>query len=231
MIQILEGSKERLLKYIAIGFALFFSSGCSTLNYVNQRYDTTLGKKRAIANVYQEESLPDHLQRVAVLPLYRGRYDYIDMTIMEENFIAELTRRNLFEVVPVTKEAMTDMFPKESYSTVEFLPTKLLSKLHSAYDIDGVLMVDVNYFNAYQPVGLGIKTKLLDGHTGKIVWAADELFDSSNPPVNNAARKFYKTQSVLQFPLQNTQSVIHSPNRFSKYVANSIFSTISLQKY
>ncbi len=224
-------SNGRLLKSFAILISLLFLSGCSTVNYVNQRYDTTLGKKKAVANVHQADPLPDHLQRVAFLPIHRGRYDHIDMTLMEENFIGELIKRNLFEVVPVTKEAMIQMFPKESYSTVEFLPTKLLSKLHSAYDIDGIIMVDVSYFNAYQPVGLGVKTKLLDGHTGRIVWAVDEMFDSSTPSVSNSARKFYKTKSVFQFPLQSTQSVIHSPNRFSKYVANSIFSTISLQKY
>ena len=59
---------------------------------------------------------------------------------------------------------------------------------------------------------------------------SDEVFDASDPRVSNSARKFYKTQSIIQYPLHNTQTALHSPNRFSKYVAHSLFSAINLQK-
>ena len=219
-------SKQLLLCMAAalISSAFF---GCKTTHRINQRYDTTFGKKEQTTNVHQAEKMPEHLRRVAILPMHLGRYDHIEFRHIEENFSQELIKQNLFEVLVITPEEMKDHFSKERFSSAEYLPTKLLSKLHTAYAIDGVMLLDVSYFNAYQPVGLGVRAKLLDGHTGEIVWAVDQLFDSSAPSVSNAAREFYKTQSLLQYPIKNTGNVLHSPNQFSKYVANSVFSTIS----
>ncbi len=215
---------------VAILFHVFLTGCGTTLPRLNSKYDTTLGKKRETTNVYQKASLPDTLNRVAILPLYKGEYDHHDFHLVEENFRLELVKRALFEVVSVPPEAMREMFPKDRYSSLEFLPTDMLTKLSDRYDIDGLLLLDLSYFNAYSPVGLGIRAKLLDGHSGELIWAADEVFDASNPEVSNAARKFYKTESILQYPLSDTRSILHSPNRFSKYVAHSLFSAIYLQK-
>ncbi len=200
--------------------------GCKTVADFNARHDTTIGKKRRVENVHQVAKLPGHLRRVAVLPIHRGRYDHIEMKAIEENFRQEIIKRNLFEVVPVTAETMEEFFGSGSYSSIEHLPTKLLSKLHTAYAIDGVMLIDISYYNAYQPVGLGVRVKLLDGHTGEIVWAVDELFDSASPTVSNAARKYYQTRSTNQYPLQGSQTMLSSPTRFSKYVAEAIFGEI-----
>ncbi len=200
--------------------------GCKTLNTYNSRHDTTFGAKRQVQNVYQTAPLPEHLRRVALLPMHRGHYNHVDMELIQESFVQELAKRNLFELVFVDDESMLTLFGSPSFSSVEVLPTKLISRLHSVYGIDGVMLIDVSYFNAYQPVGLGIRVKLLDGHTGEIIWAADEVFDSAEPAVSNAARKYFQRKSVNQFPLQKTQTVLHSPLRFSKYVAEAIFSTV-----
>ena len=205
-------------------------SGCGTLHKVNSQYDTTIGKKRQITNVYQKAPLPMSMNRVALLPMYRGRYEHHDFEGIEENFRLELIKRSLFEVVSLTPEEMSTLFSEPRYSSIEYLPADLLTKLSTKYGIDGLLLLDVNYFKPYEPVGLGIRAKLIHGHTGKIVWAADEVFDASNPAVSNSARKYYKTESIIQFPLHNTQTILHSPNRFSKYVAHSLFSAIYLQK-
>lgn len=209
---------------------IVFLSGCGTVHKVNSQYDTTIGKKRQTTNVYQKAPLPVSLNRVALLPMYKGSYEHHDFESIEENFRLELVKRSLFEVVNLTPEEMGMLFPEARYSSVEHLPTDLLTKLSAKYAIDGLLLLDVSYFKPYEPVGLGIRAKLLDGHTGEIIWAADEVFDASNPAVSNSARKYYKTESIIQYPLHNTQTILHSPNRFSKYVAHSLFSAIYLQK-
>ena len=211
---------------LGLALALLASGGCSSVRHMNAKRDTTLGGKRKVENVHQVEGLPEHLRRVALLPLHLDRYDHLDMSQIEENFSQELIKRNLFEVVTVTAADMQEIFGQPSYSSVKHLPTKLLSKLHHIYGIDGVMLIDVTHFNAYQPVALGVRAKLLDGRSGEIVWAADELFDAANPEVSNAARKYFHTESKLQYPLHNAQTVLHSPIRFSKYVADALFDTI-----
>jgi len=221
--------RRSLVASAAIAITLLLS-GCGSVHTFNQKHDTTFGKKAEAVNVFQDDVLPAHLRRVAFLPIYKGRFDHVNMDAIEENFAAELTKRNLFEVVVVKEDTMKDLFQQGRFSSVENLPTKIISRLHSVYAIDGIVLVDVNHYNAYQPVGLGVAAKIFDGRTGRLVWAADHIFDSSNPAVSNAARKYYKTESLIQYPLHETQTVLHSPTRFSKYVANSIFASISLKK-
>jgi len=219
----------KILPFLATALAVLFS-GCSTIHRVNAEFDTTLGKKRKTTNVYQDRILPGEITRVALLPMYLGEYDHMDLSLVEENFRLELSKLNLFEVISVEPKIMKELFARERFSSVEVLPTQLIEKLRARYAIDGLLLVDLSYFRAYQPVGLGVRVKLLDGDSGKLVWAIDEVFDSSNPAVSNAARKFYKTESIIPYPLHSPQSALHSPNRFSKYVAHSLFGAIYLQK-
>jgi len=226
----LNDDLRRSLVAFAIGVIAILHSGCGSVHTFNEKHDTTFGKKAETVNVFQDGVLPSHLRRVAFLPIYKGRFDHVDMAGIEENFAAELSKRNLFEVVVVTEETMKDLFEKGRFSSIENLPTKIVSQLHSVYAIDGIMLVDVNHYNAYQPVGLGVAAKLFDGRTGRLVWSADHLFDASNPAVSNAARKYYKTESTIQYPLHETQTVLHSPTRFSKFVANSIFASINLKK-
>lgn len=200
--------------------------GCKTVHSVNSRYDTTVGKKHSVTNVKEVRTFPAHLRRVALLPLYKGRYEHLDLMLVEENLSQELGKLNLFELVTVEPQRMDELFGMERYSSVETLPTKLLSKLHEVYAIDGVMLVDLTYYKAYQPVAIGMRAKLLDGHTGEIVWAADETFDASSPAVSNAARKYFQNQSTTQYPLHQTQTALHSPVRFSKYAAHALFDTI-----
>lgn len=209
-----------------IVFAAIFLSGCKTVHSVNSRYDTTVGKKHKVTNVKEVEAFPEHLRRVAMLPIHKGRYAHLDLALLQENVSQELGKLNLFELVVVEPLQMDELFGMGSYSSVETLPTKLLSKLHEVYAIDGVMLVDLTYYRAYQPVSIGMRAKLLDGHTGEIVWAADETFDSASPAVSNAARKYFQKQSTTQYPLHQTQSVLQSPTRFSKYVAYALFDTI-----
>ena len=226
----LQFSPTSGLSSTAVLLAVLFITGCASVHRVNSEYDTTFGKKRATTNVYQTASLPGDLSRVALLPFYKGNYEHLSFHELEENFRLELIDKRLFEVVTIGPETMKEMFPEARYSSVEYLPTDLLTKLSSRYDIDGLMLVDVSYFNAYQPVGLGVRAKLLNGNTGELIWAVDEVFDASDPRVSNSARKFYKTESIIQYPLHNTRTALHSPNRFSKYVAHSLFSAINLQK-
>lgn len=217
------------LPFLALSIAILLS-GCGTIHRVNSDYDTTIGKKWKTTNVHQDDELKGQLSRVAVLPMFKGEYDHMDLSLIEENIRLELAKLGLFEVISVDPEAMKELFAEERFSSIGVLPAQLIEKLHARYALDGLLFLDLSYFKAYQPVGIGIRAKLLNSDSGKLVWAADEIFDSSNPEVSNAAHKFYKKESIIAFPLQNTKSVLHSPGRFSKYVGNSLFSTINLQK-
>ncbi|MCH6255873.1 hypothetical protein MLD52_04895 [Puniceicoccaceae bacterium K14] len=208
-------------------------SGCYTPKNPDAMHTKgLLGRKtpmREVTNVHVTQ-LPKHLRRVAILPFHPGNYEHIDFSVMERNFMMELGKRNLFEIVEVEADEMMAEFEEESFSSIESLPAELLSKLHQIYAIDGILLTDISYYRPYQPVGIGVRLKLLDGRTGEIVWAVDEIFDSSSPTVENSVKTYYLSESLIQYPLNATDTVIQSPARFSKYVAHSVFNTISLQK-
>ncbi len=67
---------------------------------------------------------------------------------------------------------------------------------------------------------MGVRSKLVDIHTGEIRWAFDSLFDSGKPAVALAARHFYLANSQTNLPITTDGgAVLQSPLRFSGYVA------------
>jgi len=222
---------------LLVGLLLAFllaASGCQTVSsHVNRRYDTTLGEKREVTNVYQDgDALAQRFRRVALLPFHKGAaYRHIDMERIERLFAAEILKLRLFEVADVPPERMEELFGLPSFSSVEPLPPRLLSRLRKAYGVDGVLLVDVTHYQPYRRVSLGVRAKLVEVETGAVVWAADELFDAASPAVANAARRHYNTKaSIGQYPLDYSYHALDTPSRFAVYVAHALFSEISLQK-
>tara|TARA_B110000037_G_C17083018_1_gene490784 strand:+ start:1509 stop:1877 length:369 start_codon:yes stop_codon:yes gene_type:complete len=98
------------LSMAAILVLSFLVVGCLPMTTsANRQFNTTLGKKHKVENVYRAE-LPEHLRRIAVLPFHKGNFEHGDFSEIERNFALELIKLNRFEVVVVSPDAMKELF-------------------------------------------------------------------------------------------------------------------------
>jgi len=165
-----------------------------------------------------KEGIP--IRRVAVLPLSYEAGNVNFPRDMDAAFNAELSKTSMFELVVVGRPEMEAIFGRQQVSSVGALPGEFLGEIAAQFGVDAVLFTDITHYFPYQPISIGVRTKLVDVRSGEIRWAFDYLFDSGKPKVAATARQFFLTNTQTNLPVKNDgDSVLQSPLRFSRYVA------------
>jgi len=77
------------------------------------------------------------------------------------------------------------------------------------------MFTDVTHYSPYRPVAIGVRSKLVDIETGRIHWASDVVYDSSNAGVAEAARVYSKALGRDNFPVGGDGgAILMSPRLF-----------------
>jgi len=178
------------------------------------------------SNIYTESYLPDTLSRVAVLPISSQDVEGLNMQNMEDIFYGELGKSSRLEVVEVSRENLYYEFGVFEVRSTDPLPCNFLKKIQNQTGAEAIMFIDFTFYHPYRPVALGVRAKLLDIASGRVLWAFDEIFDSGDRQVANGARIYQDSNIRLGYPLDTGASVLKSPLVFSKYVAYEAFRTL-----
>lgn len=209
---------RRRAALVAAGFSMLFS-GCLTLPHAiappppqNYTAPPTEGKP---------------MRRVALLPLWSEKLPGDYLRELDAAFSAELTKMALFEVVPVSRGQMEAAFGERQLASIDALPAKTLSSLRTQFAVDGVVFTDLTHFSPYRPLSMAVRAKLVDVTSGEIRWAFDNVYDTGNAAVAEAAKKFQRRYTSEQQPLSSDGgTILLSPSRFAKYVASQTYASL-----
>jgi hypothetical protein len=181
------------------------------------------------SNVHREEThLPAQIKRVAMLPvtalgdeavLEFGR-DTLGPVLMNE-----LGKARQFELVPVTGDELRILTGREAWTGEEKLPLDFFDRLKERLGVDAVLFARLTQYQAYQPLKVGWRVKLLETEEPRVLWAVDEVFDARMPSVAAAARRFARHQEESG-AWGDADEVLSSPRRFGEYSANAVVGTM-----
>jgi hypothetical protein len=158
---------------------------------------------------------------------------------------AELIKTKRFEVVPVGSTALESLTEQPSWTGGEILPAKFFDSLKQAYGCDAVLFCQLTTFQAYAPLAVGWRMKLVDVSTQKIIWAADMVYDAGNAAVAKDAKQFQQQQQgspsaskkafnfVSDWIYHGTEPatedqwiILNSPRLFGEYSAVKLLQTL-----
>jgi hypothetical protein len=140
---------------------------------------------------------------------------------------AELSKKAVFEVVPINRLEMETLVDRREISSVERVPGDLFRKLRDQYGVDGVMFNDLTQYSPYRPVALGMRSKLVDVESGNILWASDITMDSGNTNVAASARAYQKVLGRDNFPVESDGgTVLMSPRLFAHFAAYSNFASL-----
>ncbi|MBI5767169.1 MAG: hypothetical protein HZA93_05190 [Verrucomicrobia bacterium] len=167
------------------------------------------------------------MRRVVLLPVCGGTLAPEEtVASFDPLFVAALQQENRFEVVTLSREECLRKFRAREFSSAAALPPDFLAKLKEEYAADGVLFVDLTVFSAYRPIAIGLRGKLARIDGTALVWTFDNVFSAEDPAVANSARRFYRGSDRGGVPVDLSQGVLQSPNRFAGYAAAAMFSTL-----
>jgi hypothetical protein len=207
------------------------------------------GQSHKPGNVFSASTvLPADVKRVVMLPLAyeEARPDLSDGCEMLAPILqAELVKTKRFEVVCASPEMLRSSFGSWNWTGQEILPSNFFDCLHRIYGCDAVLFCELTELRSSAPLAIGWRLKLVDLHTGEILWAADEIFDAGNPAVAESARRFeehertfsQKTQAFFRMlsawrnlesptPSNRQWSIFNSPRFFGRFSAAALLETL-----
>ncbi len=167
------------------------------------------------------------MRRVAMLPIYHARLPGEVLKDVDSALTAELAKKSLFEVVPISRPEMEALINVREVASVERIPGDLFRKLRDQYGVEGVMLTDLTHYSPYRPVSIGVRSKLVDIETGRIHWASDVVVDSGNGDVAAAARRYQKTLCRDNFPIEGDGgTVLLSPRQFVQFAAYTNYASL-----
>jgi hypothetical protein len=188
------------------------------------------------------------LKRVVVLPLACGQ-SAGDISggcqTLDPVLRAALVRTGKFEVIAADPETLRSCTGQLGWTGEEALPANFFDSLKRVYGCDAVLFCELTAFRPNAPLAIGWRLKLADAKTGKILWAADEIFDAGNISVAKEAEQFEKAQqphhnffynaysflawcvdTPTRSALDDQWNILHSPRYFGEYSAEKLVKTL-----
>ena len=181
-------------------------------------------------NVFDaSRQLPAGLKRVAVLPLV-GDPQSTDLTVgrdtLQPVLIAELNKTRKFEVISVPAKDLERLFGRAEWTGDEILPANFLDLLGKKYGCDAVLFCRLTEYQAYVPLAVGWRLRLVEVDGQRTLWAGDEQFDGGKPSVLAGAR-FYERREEVQLGDETADWLaINSPRCFGQYSIACLLGTL-----
>lgn len=223
-------------KSALLALLVFSLSGCNTIRKgVRTLHPPPPPPPPARTANFYKPPMPDKsmpMRRVAMLPLSGGQVTPEALRDITAAFHAELSKKALFEVVPISGSELEAMCGQRQLSSVAPLPAQVLEVLREKYGAEGVLFTDITHLHAYRPIAIGVRAKLVDVGSGAISWASDCVYDSGHPAVAENARLFQRQYSDPHRSIADDGgSVLISPSRFAKFVANATFSSLDTTQH
>ena len=218
-------NKSQIFSVLLTGIAALFMMACSTSPKMFSRVPPYVPQ-----NVVTNEVAMDRvIQRVAVLPMiFLG--DYSDRQMTTEMFSgileSELVKRGAFEPYFVTEGALNSLTGNAKWRLGERMPADFFETISEAFNCQAVMFTVVNHYHPYPPQTIAWKMKLIDTKSHETIWEIDELYDSGNVSVAQAANEHYTLYQSGGTRHRDERSILNSPRRFCQYTAFATLETL-----
>lgn len=109
-----------------------------------------------------------------------------------------------------------------SLSTDSDISMKQLGDIQKKFSVDAVLYGKVMHYRPYPRNSIGLKLKLLDCTTGRLLWAVEEVWDSTDVKIEERAKLFFKTEMRSGYDPLDWKIVMLSPRIYNKFITHEI---------
>jgi hypothetical protein len=198
-------------------FSLILSSGCRIVKpavpevgfyYLNRKVD--------FANV----------GKVVVFEFSNSTNDVNISTALTRAVTEALQKKHLFSVKSFSRTDPSwrklDIDNKSSYSMQELLV------IRKQLGADAVMFGSISRYRSFPHLTLGVHLKMVDLRSGELLWAVEQLWDSTDQLVERRMKKFYKEQMRTGYEPMEWEILITSPKAFNKFVVFEIAQTFDM---
>ncbi len=142
-----------------------------------------------------------------------------------QRFGLALVRRN----DPAWRSLQMDLNPGVTTQSMTTPPTyslDQLNKIRKTLKCDAVLLGTITQFKPYPHMAIGLRMQLLDLRDGQLLWALEQIWDSSDKTTEHRINSYFQYQMRTGYAPLREQLIAVSPLEFIKFVAYEVAATI-----
>lgn len=205
---------------LAIGLMGFFGAvlltGCSVLeSAVRPDGHFYLDKTADFASV----------GKVAVLELKNESISAPELgKILTQTLADNLGKKHLFSIRTIYR---TDPeWNGLNLDEVQMFSVPNMAEMHKQLKVDAILVGTITRYRSYPQLLTALRLKLLDLRDGRLLWAVEDVWDSTDKNTELRVKQFFDAQMRTGYQPMNWQFVINSPATFHKFVMYEVVSTL-----
>ena len=104
--------------------------------------------------------------------------------------------------------------------------TDQLNTIRKALKCDALLLGTITQFKPYPHMVIGLRMQLLDLRDGQLLWALDQIWDSSDKTTEYRIKNYFQYQMKTESAPLREQLIAVSPLEFIKFVAFEVAATL-----
>jgi len=101
-----------------------------------------------------------------------------------------------------------------------------LAALRQSLNVDAVMLGTIQRYRPFPNLQVGLNVRLIDLRSGKLLWAIEDVWDSSDKAVEKRMQTFFKEQMRTGYEPMNWQILTTSPRAFDRFVAFEVAQTL-----
>ena len=94
-----------------------------------------------------------------------------------------------------------------------------LAAIGRTLKVDAVLLGAITQYQPYPHMTAGVRVRLIDLQDGQLLWAVQQVWDSSDKAVEARMRGFFRTRMRDGYEPLGWELAVISPRHFHKFVA------------
>lgn len=162
--------------------------------------------------------------RVALLEPYNESIPLEVSGLLAQSLVGELGKKHLFSLRridrsdPVWDNLNLDQAAAGSFEDMVLIQEQL--------NVDAIIFGTIKRYESFPRMMVGLNLKMMDVRQGRLVWAIEQVWDSTDKQVELRMRRFYKNQMRSGYEPLNWQVLNTSPRAFNKFVAYEVALTL-----
>ncbi len=171
---------------------------------------------------YLRDPAIDGVRRLVFAPCYRGVDCGDAAAVLDTSLSAAWRELGTWEVVVIRRAERDELFGTEALTSNRIEPAGL-RRLRDRYRAEAALFFQVDAFDSYDPVAIGLRGYLVSTADGAVLWSGGGHFDGRREDIQADLASWYGwTVGSGHERLGGWRTALSSPSLFARYVADRL---------
>ncbi|MHC5146714.1 MAG: hypothetical protein ACYSOK_06415 [Planctomycetota bacterium] len=135
-----------------------------------------------------------------------------------------LGKKHLFSIHTINR--MDPYWSRLNLDEIEASSPEDLASIGQELNVDAVVFGTIKRYRSYPHLLMALHLKMLDVRTGRLLWAMEQVWDSTDRQVELRMKEYYKKEVRQGYQPLDWKIMVTSPRAFNKFVVYEIGQTL-----